>query len=84
MCLAIPAKILNRRQDNTSKVDFGGVIKEVDVTLVPEASVGDYVLVHAGFAIGVIEEKEALETLELLRQMAEQSDASDGEQDGAS
>jgi hydrogenase expression/formation protein HypC len=84
MCLAIPAKILNRRQDNISKVDFGGVIKEVDVTLVPEASVGDYVLVHAGFAIGVVEEKEALETLELLRQMAEQSDASDGEQDGAS
>jgi hydrogenase expression/formation protein HypC len=65
-------------------VDFGGVIKEVDVTLVPEASVGDYVLVHAGFAIGVVEEKEALETLELLRQMAEQNDASDGEQDGAS
>jgi len=84
MCLAIPAKILNRRQDNISKVDFGGVIKEVDVTLVPEASVGDYVLVHAGFAIGVVEEKEAMETLELLRQMAEQSDASDGEQDGAS
>jgi hydrogenase expression/formation protein HypC len=84
MCLAIPAKILNRRQDNISKVDFGGVIKEVDVTLVPEASVGDYVLVHAGFAIGVVEEKEALETLELLRQMAEQNDASDGEQDGAS
>lgn len=83
MCLAIPAKILNRGRDNISRVDFGGVIKEVDVTLVPDAKIGDYVLVHAGFAIGVIEEKEALETLELLRQMAQQSDVSDGEIDGA-
>jgi hydrogenase expression/formation protein HypC len=83
MCLAVPAKVLNIGQNNISKVDFGGVIKEVDVTLVPEACVGGYVLVHAGFAIGVVEEKEALETLELLRQMTEQNEALGSEQDGA-
>ncbi len=84
MCLAIPAKILNRGKDNISRVDFGGVVKEVDTTLVPEAVVGDYVLVHAGFAIGVVEEKEALETLELLRNMLELVDSSDEKHSGAS
>jgi len=77
MCLAIPAKVLNRGENNISRVDFGGIVKEIDTTLVPEAGVGDYVLVHAGFAIGVVEEKEALETLELLRNMLELVDSSD-------
>jgi len=71
MCLAIPAKILSKTDDNKSSVDFGGVIREIDVTLVPEAQIGSYVLVHAGFAIGVINEQEAMETFELLKQMTE-------------
>jgi hydrogenase expression/formation protein HypC len=64
MCLAIPAKVMNINSDKAS-VDFGqGVLREVNVSLV-EAKVGDYVLVHAGYAIQVIEEKEAQETLSL-------------------
>lgn len=64
MCLAIPAKIMNLNGDKAN-VDFGqGVLREVNVSLV-EAKIGEYVLVHAGYAIQVIEEKDALETLSL-------------------
>jgi len=64
MCLAIPAKILSLSGDKAS-VDFGqGVLREVNVSLV-DAKIGEYVLVHAGYAIHVIDEKEALETLSL-------------------
>jgi len=64
MCLAIPAKIMSL-QGEKAQVDFGqGVLREVNVSLV-EAKLGDYVLVHAGYAIQVLEEKEALETLSL-------------------
>jgi hydrogenase expression/formation protein HypC len=64
MCLAIPAKILSMQGDK-AQVDFGkGVLREVNVSLV-EAKLGNYVLVHAGYAIQLVEEKEALETLSL-------------------
>ncbi len=64
MCLAIPAKIMSL-QGEKAQVDFGrGVLRDVNVSLV-EAKQGDYVLVHAGYAIQVLEEKEALETLSL-------------------
>ena len=64
MCLAIPAKIMSV-QGEKAQVDFGqGVLREINVSLV-EAKLGDYVLVHAGYAIQVLEEKEALETLSL-------------------
>jgi hydrogenase expression/formation protein HypC len=64
MCLAIPAKIM-ALQGEKAQVDFGqGVLRDVNVSLV-EAKIGDYVLVHAGYAIQVLEEKEALETLSL-------------------
>jgi hydrogenase expression/formation protein HypC len=64
MCLAIPAKILSL-QGEKAQVDFGqGVLRDVNVSLV-EAKLGDYVLVHAGYAIQVLEEQEALETLSL-------------------
>ena len=64
MCLAIPARIMSV-EGGKANVDFGeGVLRDVNITLV-EAKVGDYVLVHAGYAIQVVEEKEALETLRL-------------------
>jgi hydrogenase expression/formation protein HypC len=70
MCLAIPAKVMNLQGDKAS-VDFGqGVLREVNVSLV-EAKVGDYVLVHAGYAIQVIEEQEAKETLSLWNSILE-------------
>jgi hydrogenase expression/formation protein HypC len=75
MCLAIPAKIMDLA-GSTAHVDFGqGVLREVNTSLV-EAKVGDYVLVHAGYAIQVLEEKDALETLsvwnDLLKSAGEQ------------
>jgi hydrogenase expression/formation protein HypC len=64
MCLAIPAKVISLNADK-ARVDFGeGVLREVNVSLV-SARIGDYVLVHAGYAIQVLDEKEALETLRL-------------------
>ena len=70
MCLAIPAKVMNLNGDKAS-VDFGqGVLREVNVSLV-DAKLGDYVLVHAGYAIQVIEEKEAKETLSLWNSILE-------------
>jgi hydrogenase expression/formation protein HypC len=53
------------------KVDFGGVIQQACLAYVPEAKVGDYTIIHVGFAISVISEQEARETINLLRQMAE-------------
>jgi hydrogenase expression/formation protein HypC len=68
MCLAIPAKVMSLDGDK-AKVDFGEkVLREVNVTLV-DAKVGDYVLIHAGYAIQLIEEKEALETLQLWKDL---------------
>lgn len=68
MCLAIPGKVISIEQDK-AKVDFGeGVLREVNVAVV-SASVGDYVLVHAGYAIEVLDEKEALETLKLWNEI---------------
>ncbi len=68
MCLAIPAKVMSLDGDK-AKVDFGeSVLREVNVTLV-DAKVGDYVLVHAGYAIQLVEEKEALETLQLWKDL---------------
>jgi len=70
MCLAIPAKVVTIKEDK-ARVDFGeGVLREVDVALV-SVRVGDYVLVHAGYAIQVLDEKEALETLQLWNELLE-------------
>jgi hydrogenase expression/formation protein HypC len=70
MCLAIPGKVVSVEKDK-AKVDFGeGVLREVNVTLV-NVKVGEYVLVHAGYAIQVLDEKEALETLNLWNQILE-------------
>jgi len=75
MCLAVPGKILEIDGD-TARVDFdfGGITREANVVLVPEAAVNSYVLVHAGFAIQVLNEAEAEETLSLFRELAEALD----------
>jgi hydrogenase expression/formation protein HypC len=68
MCLAIPARVISVDGDK-AQVDFGeGVLREVNVTLV-NAKVGDYVLVHAGYAIQLVDEKDALETLSLWNEI---------------
>jgi hydrogenase expression/formation protein HypC len=72
MCLAIPALVMSV-EGTKANVDFGqGVVRDVNITLV-EAKVGDYVLVHAGYAIQVIEKKEALETISLWNEILETS-----------
>jgi len=72
MCWAVPAKIVEM-DGAVGKVDLSGVIREVGLQLLPDPKVGDYVLVHAGFAIQTVDEEEALETLKLLEQMLEHS-----------
>ena len=69
MCLAVPARVIEVDGD-LAKVDFGGVVREVNISLV-DVKVGDYVLVHAGYAIQVIDEREAEETLALWRGILE-------------
>ena len=72
MCLGIPGKITDIFDVNGLKmanIDFGGVIREACLAYVPEAQIGDYALIHVGFALNLISEQEALETLDLLRQI---------------
>lgn len=72
MCLGIPAKIIEANEApllRMGRVDFGGITREVCLAYVPEASVGDYVIVHAGFAISQLGEEEAQETLKLLAEV---------------
>lgn len=75
MCLAVPGKLVSVEGDDpfskTGKVDFGGILKEVNLALVPEVKTGDYVLVHVGMAISTVDEEEALKVFEYLRQMDE-------------
>jgi len=74
MCLAVPGKILNITGDDVLRsgtVSFGGINKMVSLAYVPEAKVGDYVIVHVGFAISIVDESEARQTFEYLRQMGE-------------
>lgn len=74
MCLAIPAKVAALEEGNLATVDILGVTREISVDLTPQAQVGDYVLVHAGFAIEVVDEQSALETIELVKQFPELAD----------
>ncbi len=74
MCLGIPGKIIETYDLAgllMGKVDFGGVIKEACLAYVPEAKVGDYTVIHVGFAISVIDEEEAFRSLELLHEMGD-------------
>lgn len=70
MCLGIPGRILEIEK-RIARVDVGGLLREISIDLCPDVSVGEYVLIHAGFAIQKVDEQEAKETLELLQQMAE-------------
>jgi hydrogenase expression/formation protein HypC len=72
MCLGVPGKITEIYQANglrMAKIDFGGVVREACLEYVPESVIGDYALIHVGFALNLISEQEALETLDLLRQI---------------
>jgi hydrogenase expression/formation protein HypC len=75
MCLAVPGRIVSLEGDDpllrTGRVDFAGVVKVVNLAYVPEADVGDYVLVHVGFALNTIDEAEARQVFEYLREMGE-------------
>jgi hydrogenase expression/formation protein HypC len=72
MCLGIPAKVIELYEANgmkMAKVDFGGALKEACMEYLPEVKVGDYTIVHVGFGLSILDEQEALETMELLRQI---------------
>jgi len=82
MCLSIPGKLIEVTSQldevfRVGKVSFDGIIKEVSLTLVPEANVGDYVLVHVGAAISTIDEDEAKKTFDLLKQLGELNEIDD-------
>lgn len=89
MCLAVPGKILSISGEDLmrmGKVNFGGVVKDVNLAYTPEANIGDYVVVHVGFALSVVDEAEAQQTFEYLRQIGEleELEASDAlEEDSA-
>ena len=72
MCLAIPAKVIELYESNglkMARVDFGGVIKEACMEYLPEIKIGDYTIVHVGFGLSILDEKEALETMDLIKQI---------------
>ncbi|MDC4206026.1 MAG: HypC/HybG/HupF family hydrogenase formation chaperone [Candidatus Manganitrophus sp.] len=73
MCLAVPGKVLSIEGAEPilriGKVQFGGIVKEVHLAYLPEAKVGDYVIVHVGFAISIVDEKEATRVFEYLKEM---------------
>ncbi len=74
MCLGVPGKITEIYEVNDlkmGKIDFGGVFREVCLSYTPEAKIGDYALIHVGFALNLISEEEAKETLALLEQISE-------------
>jgi hydrogenase expression/formation protein HypC len=74
MCLGVPGKIVEKYEKDglqMAKVDFGGVFREACLTYVPEAQVGEYCIIHVGFAISILSESEAQETLDLLKQIGD-------------
>ncbi len=71
MCLAIPAEIRERLDGDMAIVDLGGVRKEISVALTPEAKPGDYVIIHVGYALALIDPEEAARTLALFEELGE-------------
>ena len=82
MCLAVPGKIEQISGDEPlsrqGKVNFGGILKEVSLAYVPEAIIGDYVIVHTGFAISKVDEEEAMKVFEYVKEMGELADLEEG------
>lgn len=77
MCLGVPGKIIKIDPSigvRMAKIDFGGVIREACIEAIPEAKVGDYTIIHAGFALNILSEKEAMETLSLLQEITDIND----------
>lgn len=74
MCLAVPAAIIEK-QDLMATVDMSGVTRQVSLMLLPEAEIGDYVLIHAGFAIQVLDQQEAELTLAVFKELEEYAKA---------
>ncbi len=87
MCLAVPGKI-TEISNNVSiimgKVDFGGVIREVCLQAVPEARIGDYVIVHAGFALNILSEQEAMDSLQAFKELGEMEETLEFNPEGTS
>jgi hydrogenase expression/formation protein HypC len=83
MCLAIPGKITSISGEEPltrmGKIDFGGILKEASLAYVPDASIGDYVIVHVGFAISRLDEDEAQQVFKYLRQMEDLSEVRQGQ-----
>jgi len=79
MCLAVPGKIVSIDESNPdlkmAKVNFGGVLKEICIQWLPEVKIGEYVLAHVGFALNKIDEKDAEDTLKILREMGDLNEA---------
>ena len=75
MCLAVPGKIVSIEEADATfrsgRVNFGGIVKNVNLSYVPEAKIGDYVVVHVGFALSIVDEAEAMQVFEYLKQMDE-------------
>jgi hydrogenase expression/formation protein HypC len=71
MCLAVPARVIERRAGDLAIIDLGGVRKEISLALVEDVTVGDYVIVHVGFALQKLELEEAERTLQLFAALAE-------------
>ncbi|MBP6677264.1 MAG: HypC/HybG/HupF family hydrogenase formation chaperone [Vitreoscilla sp.] len=71
MCLALPARVVELRDGDLAMVDLGGVRKEISVALTPQAQLGDYVIVHVGHAIGMVDPEEAARTLALFAEIAQ-------------
>ena len=81
MCLAVPGQIVEVFEEHgipMGKVDFGGIRRQICLSYVPESQVGDYVLVHVGFGISIIDEEEAHRTYQLLQEMGELAEFEDG------
>jgi len=80
MCLAVPGKIIEIYDTagmSMCKIDFGGVVREACLQALPDARVGDFTIVHAGFALNILSEEDAMETLQALRELGEIEDAMD-------
>lgn len=82
MCLAIPGKVVSISGDDPltrmGRVDFSGIVKEASLAFVPEVKIGDYVIVHVGFALSKVDEEEAQKVFQYLKQMGELAELKEG------